>query len=213
MNKNLTETVIILDRSGSMSSCRVDMEGGLNSYIEEQKKSPGQTNVTFVRFDTEIEVMFENKPIAEVGELKLQPRGGTSLNDAIGITLNKVGERLAKTPEDQRPGLVDVIIVTDGGENSSREYSSAQVKEMVETQQNVYSWKFTYLGANQDAFAVGSAYGFQLGQIANYDVKNANKMFKNVSARSMRMKSEIATSGAVSEASMLYTSQERAEME
>lgn len=213
MNNNLTETVIILDRSGSMGSCQADMEGGLNAYIEEQKNAPGQTNVTFVRFDHTIEVVFENKPIAEVEKLKLEPRGWTSLNDAIGIALKTVGERLAKTPEDQRPGLVDVIIVTDGGENSSKEYSSAQVKEMVETQKNIYSWKFTYLGANQDSFAVGSAYGFNANQVANYDVKHSMQMFKNVSARSMRMKSEIATSGSISEEAMSYSSSERASME
>lgn len=213
MNNNLTEKVIVLDRSGSMSSCQADMEGGLNTYIDEQRKIAGEVRITYVRFDTEIEVVVNNAPIKDVGTLRLEPRGGTALYDAIGVALKTVGNRLATTPENERPGLVDVIIVTDGGENSSREYNAETIKQMIETQQNVFNWKFTYLGANQNAFAVGDTLGFAASSVANYNTKNAKKMFENVSARSSRMYAAAATNDSYAlERATEYSTAERGSM-
>jgi len=75
------------------------------------------------------------------------------------MTIKNVGIRLANTPEEQRPEKVMVITITDGEENSSREYTGAQVKEMIEEQTKTYNWSFTYMGANQDAWHVGGGYG------------------------------------------------------
>jgi len=91
--------------------------------------------------------------------LPTAPRGNTALLDAIGQTLNTVGARLSKTPEAERPGKVIVVILTDGMENASKEFSAARVKEMITEQHGKYSWEFVYLGANQDAFKVGNSYG------------------------------------------------------
>lgn len=161
MREDLTEVVIVLDRSGSMDKIRQDMKGGLNRFLEEQKKEPGECQVTLVQFDNEYEVVHAGVALKDVPPVELVPRGMTALRDALGRTINSVGERLEEMPEEQRPGKVVFLIITDGLENASREFSAEQVREMIERQQRDYSWLFVYLGANQDAFAVGQDLGVQ----------------------------------------------------
>lgn len=159
MNQNLTEIVVIVDRSGSMVAIQRDAQGGLNTFIDEQKKLPGEATLTLVQFDTEYEMLCENKPIRDVQPYVLTPRGATALLDAMGITIAKIGERLSKTPEAQRPGKVLVAVITDGEENSSKEFTREKVFEMIKHQREVYKWEFVFIAANQDAIQAGASYG------------------------------------------------------
>jgi len=168
MKQNLTELVVVLDRSGSMSSCRLDMEGGLRALTADQQQLPGECHLTLVQFDDIYELVFSSKPIQEVSEIRLEPRGMTALLDAVGRTIDSVGSRLSNTPEDQRPQLVIFIIITDGQENASTRYNRAQVAQMISHQRDVYSWQFTYLGANVDAFAEAGGLGIAKQQAAVY---------------------------------------------
>ncbi len=93
----------------------------------------------------------------------MEPLGGTALNDAIGHMIVRLGNKFKTMPEDKRPAHVIVVIATDGAENSSREYTHAAVKQMVEEQTEKWQWTFVYLAANVDAFATGGAYGFAKG--------------------------------------------------
>jgi uncharacterized protein YegL len=165
-NQNLTEIVMIVDRSGSMESIKDDAQGGFNSFIEEQKKLPGEAALTLVQFDTEYETVHENKPLKDVPPYTLVPRGWTALLDALGMTIAKVGERLAKTPEEQRPGKVLVVIITDGQENSSKEYTKEKVFEAVSHQREKYKWEFQFLAANQDAIQAGAS--ISIYNVSNY---------------------------------------------
>lgn len=166
-NKDLTELVLIVDRSGSMSKISSDAEGGLNAFLEEQRENtPGKVQVTLVEFDHEINTLHDGADIEDVKPYKLVPRGTTALLDAVGFTINKVGERLANTREEERPGRVIVVVVTDGLENSSKEFKKKDLLDKIEHQKEKYSWEFVYLGANQDAFAEGSSLGFNAS--ANY---------------------------------------------
>lgn len=61
-----------------------------------------------------------------------------------------------------------VAILTDGMENASKEFSRPQIAEMVKHQEETYSWEFIYLGANQDAFAVGKGLGMRAENTANF---------------------------------------------
>ena len=158
MNLNLTDVNILLDRSGSMESCRVEAENGVNHFIESQKKD-GDVNLTLAQFDNEFEYVTRNTPIKQVGKFKLVPRGMTALLDAVGRLINETGERLSKMNESDRPGLVVVVIVTDGIENASHEFTKSQIKSMIERQTKDYNWQFTYLGANQDAFGEARGLG------------------------------------------------------
>jgi uncharacterized protein YegL len=158
----VTEIICIIDRSGSMSIIRDDAIGGFNTFLEEQKKIPGEASLTLVQFDTEYEIVHENKHLTDVPPLTIAsyiPRGATALLDAIGKTIDSVGLRLSNTPKDKLPAKVIVAILTDGEENSSKQYTNEKIKSMIEHQTEKYSWEFIFLGANQDAFATAGMYG------------------------------------------------------
>lgn len=178
MRNDLSDITVVLDRSGSMASCRADAEGGLNEFVRKQKELPGEALFTLVQFDNHYEFVHKGLPIKLVPDCKLEPRGGTALNDALGRAISETGERLRGMPEKDRPGLVVFVVITDGEENSSHEYTKGRIKEMIEHQQKVYNWKFTFLGANIDAFTEGLSYGVLAGAAANYTPKNTQKAFQ-----------------------------------
>lgn len=162
MKKNLTEMVFILDRSGSMQSLTSDTIGGFNSMIESQKNEEGEAYVTTILFDDEYEVLHDHINIQDIKPItntEYFARGMTALLDAVGKTINSVGSRLSNTPEDERPDKVVFVITTDGLENASREFEKSAVKEMIEHQQNKYSWTFIFLGANMDAVGEAASLG------------------------------------------------------
>lgn len=168
MNKNKSEVILILDRSGSMASIKTDIEGGLKAFIDGQKAQPGECYVSLYQFDTVYEPVFENVNINKTPDIKIEPRGGTALLDAIGRTINAVGIRLAATKEEDRPGLVLICVLTDGQENSSREFTTAQVKELVTHQTDKYDWDFVFIGTNQDAVLTGASYGFMASKSLSF---------------------------------------------
>lgn len=160
MKDSLTQISIVLDRSGSMSSVREATISGFNEFVEGQKNGAGEANVSLVQFDSEnpYEVLYQSKPVKEVPKLTLEqyvPRGGTPLHDAIGRTIDGLGTTLGKQKESERPGKVVIVILTDGLENASHEYTSARIAEMIKHQREVYKWEFIFLGANQDAILTG----------------------------------------------------------
>lgn len=162
MKKNLTEMVFILDRSGSMQSLTSDTIGGFNSMIENQKNEQGEAYVTTVLFNQYHDVVHNHVNISEVKPLtrfEYLAFGTTALLDAVGYTIDNIGERLAITPEEERPDKVIFVITTDGMENASKKYTKARVKEMIEHQQDKYSWTFMFLGANMDAVGEAASLG------------------------------------------------------
>ncbi|WP_034759504.1 vWA domain-containing protein [Rossellomorea vietnamensis] len=183
MNREYTEIIFLLDRSGSMCGLEQETIGGYNSFIEKQRKLSGQTLVTTVLFDDKVEQLWSG---VEAGKVELTReeyfvRGCTALMDAVGKTIIEVGNRLSRMAEGQRPGKVIFVITTDGMENASVEFSASQVKDLINQQQQGYNWEFIFLGANIDAaeeamnigIDKGSAYQFEAsskGVEAMYDV-------------------------------------------
>lgn len=209
MRQDLADVTVVVDRSGSMDACRQEAENGVNHFIDEQRKQSGECLFTLVQFDTEYEFVHKGKPIAEVGKFTLVPRGMTALLDAVGRAINETGERLAAMDENDRPGLIVFVIVTDGQENSSHEFKRPQVKEMIERQQSQYQWKFTFLGANQDAFAEAAGLGIAADAVANYSVKSSARAFAAASSNVNRMRSATVRGQSVNCA---YTPDERTAM-
>ena len=153
-----SEIIAILDRSGSMASIVADAIGGFNTFLADQKSVPGEARMTTILFDDQYDVLYSGKPLPEAEPLNSKtfvPRGGTALLDAIGKTLNVQGARI-KT--DGWADKVIVCILTDGGENQSREFTRDQIKTMVQHAEG-HGWSFVFLAANQDAFAAGASYG------------------------------------------------------
>lgn len=152
--KNKTDITIILDRSGSMASVKDDTIGGFNNFLSEQQKIEGEAVLSLVQFDDQYETVYLDKDInsaAKLTDATFQPRGMTALFDAVGRTINSVGQRLAALSEAERPDKILLVIMTDGFENSSREFNAAKVGEMIKHQRDVYNWQFMFIGANQDA--------------------------------------------------------------
>jgi uncharacterized protein YegL len=168
------ELVSIIDRSGSMSSIRDDAIGGFNTFLKEQKEVPGDAKLTLVLFDHEYQVVHDAVNLQGVPELTADayvPRGSTALYDAIGRTIDAIGTRLARS--DVKPSKVIVAILTDGAENSSKEYTRERVAEMIEHQEEKYSWEFIFLAANQDAFQTGAMLNIKACNTANFAADKA----------------------------------------
>ena len=171
MNTNLTEMIFILDRSGSMESLTEETIGGFNSLVAKQQAASGETEVTTILFDDQYEVLHDYVPIRKVVRLtenEYYARGCTALLDAIGLTIDRVGKRLAQTPEEARPGKVITAITTDGYENASSHYSKSQIREMIRRQTDVYKWQFMFLGANMDAVSEADSLGIRPCMAATY---------------------------------------------
>lgn len=151
--KNATQIVIVLDRSGSMEVVREATIESFNQFMIRQKALPGEASMYFVQFNVQCQVLFD-KPVAEaptLSYLNYEPNGGTALYDAMGYTIDSIGQRLNAMPEFQRPNKVVFVVLTDGEENSSRRYSQMMIADRIEHQRNKYSWDFVFLAANQDA--------------------------------------------------------------
>ncbi len=209
MRTDLTDITMVIDRSGSMDSIKTDAEGGINTFIESQKSEPGEALLTLVQFDTEYEFVHQGVPIGGVPKFKLVPRGSTALLDAVGRSINETGARLAAVEESQRPGLVVFVIVTDGAENSSKEFTRERIRQMVELQQSVYKWQFTFLAANQDAFAEGASMGIAQEGIAAYSIGKVRGTYAAAAKKMSRMRKAANEGAAVDNK---FTDEERGEM-
>lgn len=169
-DNNYTAMLIVLDRSGSMSAIRDDMVGGLEQLIATQAAQPGMLTIDVFTFDTEIENTHHLADPRSV-KIELDPRGGTALYDAIGVSFNDFGKALADLPEHARPGTVLVSVVTDGEENSSREYTANTVKAMIARQKEAFDWDISFLGANQDAILEAQKIGIDKADALTYGVR------------------------------------------
>jgi hypothetical protein len=173
-NATYTHLAIIADRSGSMSRIASDMNGAIRALLNEQAKLPGELHVDITTFDDRVEHVFTDSRADEIKEDIILPRNVTALNDAIGLTVTRLGERLAALEEEDRPGKVIVVIVTDGHENASHEWKIEDVKALVEKQKDEFSWEFLFLGTTDiDAFSVADGYGIGRGQTMSFAPSSA----------------------------------------
>jgi len=168
-----THYIMVIDRSGSMFSTANDATGGIRTFAREQAELPGRATLSFYQFDHSIEKVYDFDSIRQAENYTLNPGGSTRLLDAVGTAVTEEGSRLADMPEDQRPGKVMVLIVTDGEENSSVEWELGSLKELVTRQHDVYGWEFSFIGANIDAFSVASSIGIAGASAANYTSTSA----------------------------------------
>lgn len=171
LNKNLTEVVFLLDRSGSMAGLERDTIGGFNGFVKRQSEAEGKTLVTTVLFDDRYEVLSQGAAAEEVKltEKEYYVRGCTALLDAVGKSIVEVGHRLANTSEDQRPGSVIFAITTDGLENASCEFTYEKIKEMIKHQQEKYRWEFIFMGANIDVAQEADNLGISAENAYNFE--------------------------------------------
>lgn len=171
MKKGLTELVFIVDKSGSMGGLETDTIGGYNTMLKKQQTIDGECHITTVLFDNNYELLHDRidiKAVSSITEKEYQVGGTTALLDAIGRTIHKIGNAQKHTADDYRAEKVMFVIITDGEENSSREYSSVKVKAQIERQKTKYGWEFIFLGANIDAVATAGRFGISAERAQNY---------------------------------------------
>lgn len=174
-NDNSTHITMVIDRSGSMYTIRTDAGGGINSLITTNKALGGDCSLLLVDFCAPTQLVdptwykvHHNGPINDFDSYKMDTGGGTSLLDAIGRAITDTGRYLKGLPEGKRPAKVLFMVMTDGQENSSREYSYEKIADMIKHQEEVYNWEFSFLGAGLDVAKQGTKMGFGVSNITNF---------------------------------------------
>lgn len=172
-NPNISHITLVADRSGSMADMLQDAQGGINTFIAEQKKGPGRCTLYFVEFDTMGTNVVHDGPIETCPIYSLVPQGGTPLLDAVGNAINETGRRLAALPESERPGHVFFVVQTDGQENASREFRLHTLTALIKQQENQWKWNFIFLATGPEAF--GQAQMFVGTQMLNNTYRGTTK--------------------------------------
>ncbi|MBR5504502.1 MAG: VWA domain-containing protein [Methanobrevibacter sp.] len=168
------DLVFLLDKSGSMHSIIDDTLGGFNSFIESEKEKDVETRVTLVLFDHKYKVLYTRKPIEEVEKLTKEDYfadGCTALLDAIGTTINRLDNEIDNE--------VLFVITTDGLENHSREYTRADIKNLIQN----HNWEFIFIGADIDSYEEAMTLGIPRTRAANYEKssRGVGSLFRSVS--------------------------------
>ena len=172
MKKDYTHICIVLDASGSMSCIESDIKGSFNTFLDKQREEPGKTVFDLFQFSDEVERLVKSADLALFKDdlmAKYTCSGCTALNDAVCTAIDTMGREFSEMPESERPENVLCVIITDGQENASKEFSTADVKKRIQHQQDVYKWEFLFLAANQDAFEVGETIGLSDAYCADFD--------------------------------------------
>lgn len=206
MKDKLIHVCFVIDSSGSMAGSEKDVVGGFRKTIEEQKAvKDGECIVSLYEFASGVKQVYLGKKLDEVKDLDYFVGGMTRLYDGIGTAVDDVGKWLANMDESERPSKNLIVIITDGGENSSTEYNLKDVKDRIKEQTNKYSWDFIYLGNDlsdaKDANDIGIKYrGFTTKKkfYNNYDVIStgltAYRCAANVAEASLAFNDSIAKS-------------------
>lgn len=176
MKQDYIHVCVVLDASGSMGAVENDVKGTFNSFVAEQREQPGKTVLDVYQFSDETTRIVRNADLSTFENNLMRSyrcSGCTALNDAVCQAIDEIGAEFAALPEAERPEQVLVAILTDGEENASRRFTKADVKERIDRQTNIYSWKFVFLAANIDAFATGAALGLQADDCVAFECSEA----------------------------------------
>lgn len=159
-----TQIHFILDRSGSMEDGLESYINGFNSFLDTQIKEESDTAcMSLYQFDHEYQVIYQNSPMKEVNKLSIDtfiPRGRTALFDAIGKTIKTIKKKKNET--------IIIVVLTDGEENDSKEFTSKRISNMISKKKDK-GWEFIYLGANQDAILEGGKIGINRQSSLTFD--------------------------------------------
>lgn len=183
-SKFVTHISVVLDKSGSMSNVVDDTIGGFNTFLKDQQDVDGEGTLSLIQFDDQYEVHYDMVNLSVADALTREtyvPRSMTALLDAIGKTIINTEAKIKSL--EAKPDKVIFVIVTDGQENSSREYKRDQIMKMVQRKEKEDSWEFIYLGANQDAIEEGANMGIRASSSMTYASNDVGtkKAFSTVS--------------------------------
>lgn len=178
MKSDSAYVAVVLDRSGSMNAVKQATIDGFNEFLASQKAIPGDCRILLAQFDDQYEVVLD-KPLLDVpplNESTFVPRSMTALFDAMGKTIIDLGKKLDAMAEADRPDRVLLATITDGQENSSKEFTQADIKRMVGEQTAKYQWDFVFIGANQNAVLTAQGFGIRADAALSYNANSRSVM-------------------------------------
>ena len=185
METKYLKIVFIIDESGSMQGSNDDVIGGFNSFVERQKKeNTGKITMSLYKFNDVVSLVVDNKPASRIKTLTTEdytPGGFTALFDAIGQAIHDTDKNISGLPTAGRPDKVMVVIITDGQENASREFSAKAIKSCISTHEELLNWSFIFLGSGLDDFSDAEALGikYQANAPASKLKSNINHIAKS----------------------------------
>lgn len=190
----IVRVYFLLDESGSMGSRASDVRGGFNSYVENLRGDGNTYSLTAVKFGSSVRPLFANLPLDQVPALTTEnylPQDSTALYDAIGYTLAEARKHFGAQEKPYGSDPVFFIIMTDGEENSSKEFSKQAIVDKIKRREKAGNWTFVYLGADQDAWAIAPDLGLAKGNVMSYASGETQAVFRSLSTAT----STSATSG------------------
>lgn len=184
MHQKDLDIIFLIDKSGSMYGSEKDTIGGFNSFIERERKKEFNTRVTTILFSDKYDVLYKRKDIRDVAKLtdrEYHVGGTTALLDAIGKTIT--------TMDREVENKVLFVIMTDGYENASIEYSRDQIKKMIAN----HNWEFIYIGADIDSYSEAGRIGIRRSRTANYkkSARGVENLYTSVECVTNSMRNNI----------------------
>lgn len=182
-----TRVVILLDRTGSMQSVKQETISGFNGYIDGLSNQPGLF-VTVRQFDSQsMDTLCDGVAVKDVNRLtdaSYVPRGATNLFDAVGSTIKLTRDSTKKESK------VMVVILTDGEENSSQEFTAESVKALMKECEDRDKWTFAFIGmgvagwTSMKAMAQGTQSFSNVLNVA-HDAKGTAKAYRSLARASV----------------------------
>ena len=177
--------VLLLDETGSMNLVKQNTITSLNGYVASLARDGMPGSVTLIKFNScKTKTVYKGVPLAEfvpLSEENYRPAYNTPLYDAVFRAIRDT-ERLK--------GKMLFVIITDGEENASHEVGKEDIVKLIK-EKTAEGWVFVYLGANQDAWAVGTGLGIHAGNTQSYDTKHIHATMQSLSAQTNRYRHAI----------------------
>lgn len=188
MKDNFIHVCFIIDESGSMYQSVSDVKGGFKKVIDEQKSvKDGECVISMFKFNSEVNKVFIGKNVNDIDDIDYSPNGMTAMNDGIGGAIDEVGKWLSDMDESERPSKNIVVIMTDGLENASKEYSFSRVKEMIKHQEEKYNWTFIYMGVDLTSKEDADKLGIKISAFSNKSEINNHYEVINSATTKLRL--------------------------
>ena len=224
LNAKWINLTFIIDESGSMYGSEADVVGGFKKTIEEQKADKdGKVTVSLYKFSTTVTQVYLGREINEIDEFDYTPHGTTAMNDGIGKAIDDVGAWLYEKDKngEEMPAANLVVVMTDGMENASKEYTLKQIQDKIKEQTEKYSWQFIYMGTDITTSKAADDLGFKFKTYSsrsnftnNYDIINcAATTYRSMAKKGLSIEdSTLAFCSTLDEAATKNTADYEAEI-
>ncbi len=171
--EKITRVAIVIDKSGSMADFKYEVPEQLKNQLKVvEEESEGATYVTLVDFNTGYNFLFRNydKRNAYAYYYNFVPNGGTALNDAVGAVIKELEgyENIDDRKTDDWGYLV--VVLTDGEENSSIQFSNKDIDNLISTKTKTGHWTFAFMVPSGSGSFVRNRYSLHKDNVVEWDL-------------------------------------------